>query len=256
MLAEVIKSRLLLMAAGLPPLLVLVFFAVSGWHRQSGGSGLGVAGRDTASPISVETMKQSLAKDRRLLTDYEREQSALRVEVIKRRKLYQEGRLAQDQVAEAENSFVAALKRVHEMRHSVDETDIAITEAVLGEKVLRMPVLPENGFSETAELARFNGRFKWSLREAPRLEEYFSQAFGRRLPVTALGQTATHSRLGFDHRDAMDVALHPDSRDGKALISHLRKTGIPFTAFRGAVTGASTGPHIHIGKPSGRMRRW
>jgi hypothetical protein len=119
-----------------------------------------------------------------------------------------------------------------------------------------MPALPENGFSETAELARFNGRFKWSLIEAPRLEKYFSQAFGRRLPVTAIGQTATHNRLGFDHRDALDVALHPDSAEGKALISHLRKTGIPFTAFRGAVTGASTGPHIHIGRPSGRLRRW
>lgn len=255
MLAEVLKYRLLLMAAALPPLVVLVFFAVSGWHRQSGDSGLGLSGSDNASPISVEMMKQSLAKDRKQLIDYEREQSALRAEVIKLRKLFQEGQVDKDQVVEAEKTFVAALRRVHEMRHSVDETDIAITEAVLGEKVLRMPALAENGFSETAELARFNGPFKWSLKEAPRLEKYFSQAFGRRLPVTALGQTVTHNRLGFDHREAMDVALHPDSTEGKALMSHLRKTGIPFTAFRGAVTAASTGPHIHIGKPSGRLRR-
>jgi hypothetical protein len=201
-------------------------------------------------------LKESLAKDRQLLVDYEREQMVLRAEVIKRRKLFQEGQLGKEQVVEAEKTFVAVLKRVHEMRHTVDETDIAITEAVLGEKVLRMPALPENGFSETAELARFNGGFKWSLKEAPRLEKYFSQAFGRRLPATAIGQTAIHNRLGFDHRDALDVALHPDSAEGKALITHLRKTGIPFTAFRGAVTGASTGPHIHIGKPSGRLRRW
>lgn len=256
MLVEILKTRLLLLAAALPPLLVLVVFAVSGSRRQSGDSGLGLTSSNTASPHSVEMLKESLAKDRQLLVDYEREQMVLRAEVIKRRKLFQEGQLGKEQVVEAEKTFVAVLKRVHEMRHTVDETDIAITEAVLGEKVLRMPALPENGFSETAELARFNGGFKWSLKEAPRLEKYFSQAFGRRLPATAIGQTATHNRLGFDHRDALDVALHPDSAEGKALITHLRKTGIPFTAFRGAVTGASTGPHIHIGKPSGRLRRW
>jgi hypothetical protein len=255
MLVEILKSRLLLMAAALPPLLVLVFFAVNGSRRQSGDFGLSLTSSDAVSPNSVEMLKDSLAKDRQLLIHYEREQIVLRTEVIKRRKLFQEGQLAQDQVTVAEKSFVAALKRVHEMRRTVDEADIAITEAVLGEKVLRMPTLPENGFSETTELARFNGRFKWSLKEAPRLDQYFSQAFRRRLPVTAMGQTATHNRLGFDHRDALDVALHPDSAEGKALISHLRKTGIPFTAFRTAVTGASTGPHIHIGKPSGRLRR-
>jgi hypothetical protein len=244
---------LLLVAATLPPLLVLFFFAVGGWQNQ--GSGLDLSHNTVTDPISIDAMKQSLAQERRQLIEYEREQSALRAEVIRRRKLYQEGRITQDQVVAAEKSFVAMLKRVHELRHTVDETDIAITEAVLGEKVLRMPALAANGFSETAELARFNGGFKWSLREAPRLEKYFSQAFGRRLPVTAMGQTATHSRLGFDHRDAMDVALHPDSSEGKALVSHLRNAGIPFTAFRGAVSGASTGPHIHIGRPSGRLRR-
>lgn len=254
MLAEILKSRFLLMAAALPPLLVLVFFAVSGSRRQSGDSGLSLSS-DTVSPNSVEMLKDSLAKDRQLLVDYEREQMVLRTEVIKRRKLFQEGQLAQDQVAVAEKSFVASLKRVHEMRHRVDEADIAITEAVLGENVLRMPALPENGFSETTGLVRFNGGFRWSLKEAPRLEKYFSQAFGRKLPVTAIGQTMTHNRLGFDHRDALDVAVHPDSAEGKAFISHLRKTGIPFTAFRDAVTGTSTGPHIHIGRPSGRLRR-
>jgi hypothetical protein len=87
----------------------------------------------------------------------------------------------------------------------------------------------------------------------PRIERYFSQAFGRRLPVTALGQSETHNRLRFDHRDSMDVALHPDSVEGKALTAHLRKAGIPFMAFRGAIPGTSTGPHIHIGRPSGRL---
>ena len=32
------------------------------------------------------------------------------------------------------------------------------------------------------------------------------------------------------------------------------RAGIPFLAFRGAVPGKATGPHIHIGFPSHRFR--
>jgi len=59
--------------------------------------------------------------------------------------------------------------------------------------------------------------------------------------------------LGYDHRNAVDVALHPDSAEGKALINHLQNQGIPFLAFRAAVPGVATGPHIHIGNPSHRI---
>jgi hypothetical protein len=179
----------------------------------------------------------------------------LRAEVITKRKLHHDGQISQQEVKEAEQAFVAALNQVYTMRHSVLETDIALTEAALGEKVERMPPLPINGFSESTDLTRFNGSFKWSLKEAPQIQRYFAQSFGRQLPVTALGQSETHNRLGFDHHDSMDIALHPDSTEGKALIQQLRKMGIPFIAFRGAVPGASTGPHIHVGRPSGRLAR-
>jgi hypothetical protein len=59
--------------------------------------------------------------------------------------------------------------------------------------------------------------------------------------------------LGFDHRGSMDVGVHPDSSEGQALANYLRKSGIPFLAFRTAVPGSATGPHIHIGPPSGRL---
>jgi hypothetical protein len=175
--------------------------------------------------------------------------------VIRLRKSFQDGQISKHRVIEAEQSFVAALKRVHELRHTVTEADIAITEAILGEKVLRMPVLPVGGFTQTAELSRFNGGFKWSIKEAPRIEKFFAQAFGRRLPVTALGQSHMHNRLGFDHRDSIDVGLHPDSAEGRTLIDYLRSSGIPFLAFRQAVPGTATGPHIHIGRPSARLGR-
>jgi hypothetical protein len=34
---------------------------------------------------------------------------------------------------------------------------------------------------------------------------------------------------------------------------YLRKSGIPFIAFRSAVANMSTGAHIHIGRPSPRI---
>jgi len=253
MLAEVLKNRYLLAGAAMFPVAVMLLLFVSGrdnlrppWMKSSASSEL--SGSNT-----IAQLRQSLANDRRQLAQLEREQSTLRAEVIRQRKLLLEGKLNKDQVQQSEQAFVAALKRVHAMRYSVTETDIAITEAILGEKVLRMPVLPVGGFSQTAELMRFNGPFKWSIAEAPRVERFFSQTFGRRLPITALGQSDTHHRLGFDHRDSMDVGLHPDSAEGRTLVEYLRKTGIPFLAFRGAVPGAATGPHIHIGRPSGRL---
>lgn len=253
MFYDLAKSRRFLLAAVILPLTAVGVVVVNSLSPSSQIFGISRKPGILASSDAIGAMRNSLAEDRKRLADLEREQSRLRLEVIDRRKLHQEGQVSKQQVQEAEQLFIAALKRVHEMRNSVTEADIAITEAILGEKVNRLPALPINGYSETADLARFNGGFKWSIREAPRIERYFSQAFGRRLPVTALGQSDTHNRLNFDHRDSMDVALHPDSLEGKALMDHLRKSGIPYIAFRGAIPGASTGPHIHIGRASGRL---
>jgi len=251
MVAWALKNPLLLLAAALPPLLTVAYFAMIGTPAPAVRSSLD----EINAPISLEELRKTLAEERRLLQVSEKTQSALRIEVIALRKAYAAGEVGRERVAEAEQSFIAALRRLHELRHSVTEADIAITEAVLGEKVLRLPVLPRGGFAETAELTRFNGAGQWTLKDAPRIERYFTGKFGRSLPVTAMGQSQTHRRLGFDHRDSMDVGLHPDSIEGRTLIEFLRQSGIPFLAFRQAVPGSATGPHIHIGRPSARALR-
>ena len=86
------------------------------------------------------------------------------------------------------------------------------------------------------------------------VQQFFSKTFGRALPTSTIGQSATHNRMGWDHRHAVDVGLHPDSNEGRALIAYLQNSGIPFIAFRKAVTGSSTGAHIHIGRPSPSLR--
>jgi len=93
---------------------------------------------------------------------------------------------------------------------------------------------------------------KWTLAEAHRVEKFFLTKFKRPLPLTAFGQSDLHTRWGLDHRNGMDVGLHPDSVEGRALIEFLRAESIPFLVFRGPVPGVATGPHIHIGNRSSR----
>lgn len=97
------------------------------------------------------------------------------------------------------------------------------------------------------------GEGKWHLADASKVKEFFQSAFNRPLPLTAFGQSELHDRWGWDHRNGMDVGLHPDSAEGRALITFLRSQSIPFLAFRGPIPGVATGPHIHVGNRSPRL---
>jgi hypothetical protein len=93
----------------------------------------------------------------------------------------------------------------------------------------------------------------WSPAVIAKVRRFFHARFGTQLPISVAGQSLTHDRLGYDHRVAVDVAVSPDSREGRGLMKYLRQARIPFLAFRGKVAGVSTGPHIHIGLPSPRL---
>lgn len=85
------------------------------------------------------------------------------------------------------------------------------------------------------------------------VNEAFLEAFGVPLPISADGYTALHEALGFDHTGRLDVPVHPDDAEGLFLIELLETWDIPYIAFRSAVPGQSTGPHIHIGLRSERI---
>jgi hypothetical protein len=200
----------------------------------------------------IEKIKETRAGAEKLLALHETERQRLLEEYGRRRDLYYQGLIARNEVIQAEQALAEAMIRVDEDKRWLAETDMAITEYTMRDELLRLPRLAVGGYSETSKLLRFNGGALWSLGDAHKIEKFFVQTFGRALPISALGQTATHDRLRFDHRNAMDVALHPDSKEGQSLLSFLRQAGIPFIAFRNAVPGAATGAHIHIGKPSSR----
>lgn len=102
-------------------------------------------------------------------------------------------------------------------------------------------------------VTRFNGTAPFGPKQLATLSAQFQKNFGHPLPVSAFGETAVHRALGLDHRDRADVALSPDSPQGLWLRQLLEKSKLPYLAFRAAVAGAATAPHIHIGPGSTRL---
>lgn len=82
----------------------------------------------------------------------------------------------------------------------------------------------------------------------------FEKQFREPFPVSARGETAVHRALGFDHTGRIDVAVTPDSKEGVWLRKYLEDREIPYYAFRVAIPGKATAPHIHIGPASTRLR--
>jgi hypothetical protein len=100
---------------------------------------------------------------------------------------------------------------------------------------------------------RYDGDGAFSMTSLSRIESEFEKQFGKPLPVSAMGETAVHRALGFDHRGRVDVAVHPDQPEGHWLLGYLVQNHIPYFAFRHAVPGKATGAHIHIGPMSTRL---
>ncbi len=202
----------------------------------------------------LNKMKESRAGAEKLIALREAELKKLQEEYDKRRELYNQGLISRIELNRTERLLAEAMVRLDGDRRWLSEQDIAITEVTMRDELLRLPGLAVGGYSESGTLIRFNGGRAWSLADTPKIQDFFAQTFGRPLPISAYGQTSTHSHLQFDHRAAVDVALHPDSKEARTLMAYLRRNGIPFIAFRTAVAGAATGAHIHVGKPSPILR--
>jgi hypothetical protein len=100
---------------------------------------------------------------------------------------------------------------------------------------------------------RFDGFNNFTEADLQQLQKAFAAQFGRSLPISAHGDTASHRSLGFDHRGRIDVAVTPMQPEGAWLRSYLKSKGVTYFAFSSAVKGKATGAHIHIGPPSGRV---
>jgi hypothetical protein len=166
-----------------------------------------------------------------------------------RRRLLELGGVATRDVETAAAAVKAAQAELDDTRRDIAEAERLVAEAVAAES---LPPLPTGQTSATTALIQHHGPGVWSLARVDSLQRFFTERFGRALPISAFGQTAVHDRLGFDHRNALDVAVHPDSAEGRALIAWLQREGVSFLAFRGRVNGEATGAHVHVGEPSPR----
>ncbi|HEX6647898.1 MAG TPA: TolC family protein [Pyrinomonadaceae bacterium] len=213
---------------------------------------------DTQLERAATDYKSSL---QRLLALYERDSKRAEERLTTVRELFAQGLVTRRELETAEAAAAQTREKVAEAQAQLNGADMVIAEALVEAQVEEST--PKTGRSSgpravnslvrTTAYIRYGGAGAWSLADAAGVKQFFARRFGRALPIGAFGQSALHDRWGYDHRNAMDVGVNPDSNEGQALMEYLRANGIPFTAFHFAVPGVATGPHIHVGLPSHRI---
>jgi hypothetical protein len=218
----------------------------------------------TAPPTELTKLREEFVKATseykasltKLLTIYEGNVKKAEEKLELSRKLLAEGLISRLQVEENERALAADKAKVEETRRqmtSADEQVANIFAESEAEKQLAKDLrLARQSLVRTASFTRYTGAPGWVLSDAFKVQRFFSDTFHRQLPIAVFGQGAIHDRWRLDHRNAMDIQLHPDGVEGRALLEFLQKNGIPYLAFRSAIPGTATGPHIHIGRPSHR----
>ena len=201
----------------------------------------------------TEEYKASLKK---LISIYERNLEKAEKEFAKSKKLLDEGLISQVKFAEYERALESERENLQTARRQMTEADAQVAAILVeseAEKTIAKNLsLARQRLVRTAFFTRFAGTSGWGIGEAWKIQRFFSDTFKKQLPITVFGQGPIHDRWRLDHRNAMDISLHPDSVEGQALLGFLQKNGIPYLAFRSAIPGTATGPHIHIGRPSHR----
>ena len=172
------------------------------------------------------------------------------------RKLFAEGLIPRAQLEESERALTEAKSEVAKTQSDMANADAQAAgiyaETAAEKEIAKNLRLARQSLVRTASFTRFTGAPGWGIGEAWKVQRFFSDTFNKQLPISVFGQGAIHDRWRLDHRNSMDISLHPDSVEGQALLSFLQKNGIPYLAFRSAIPGTATGPHIHIGRPSHR----
>ena len=197
--------------------------------------------------------KASLEK---LRASYEKSLARMEGELAKSRELFAAGLISKKAVEAGEVAVAQEKDKVAEVNRRMSSADLQIGDTLLEAeaetKLAKSKPLPKGGLIRTASFVRYNGSAVWALSDAWKVQRFFLDAFKKQLPIAVFGQGSIHDRWRLHHHNAMDVSLHPDGPEGQALLGYLRANGIPFLAFREAIPGTATGPHIHVGRPSHR----
>jgi hypothetical protein len=157
-------------------------------------------------------------------------------------------------IAKAEMSSVNAEleTRQHVLDLARDRVRLIEAQRQMAQEEQNLERALESGTSRKAML-KFEGSGHFRQRDFPAIAAEFEQQFHYPLPVTARGETHLHQAFGLDHRGKIDVGLNPEEPEGIWLRRLLEDRQIPYIAFRMAVPGAATAPHVHIGTGSSRI---
>lgn len=191
----------------------------------------------------------------RLLVTEEKKLAGESADYAIKKRDYQRNLVSAADVTRSGQAVSRSRAEIERLRQWIAEDDAALALAGYArrEQEDRVPDARRGSTVVTSAFIRYDGLADWSLEQAGKISKFFLDHFGYAMPISAMGQSPTHDRMGLDHREAMDVAIQPDSPEGQGLMAYLRKAGIPFIAFRNRVRGMATGAHIHIGHPSLRL---
>ena len=204
----------------------------------------------------IKTSKEYKASLQKLLVLYQASARTAEQRRDQSKKLLAEGLISQHDFEQSERAATDANLKISGVQQQIATADTQIAQAVVeveGEKqIAKLGPIGKGVLVKTTSFIRYNGLGHWVLSQAGPIELFFQQTFKRPLPIAVFGQGAIHNQWRLDHHNAMDISLNPDGAEGQALIIFLQNKGIPFSAFRTAIPGVATGPHIHIGLPSHR----
>ena len=211
----------------------------------------------------VEATQEVKASLTQLLELYEKDVKKADERVTQTTELFRAGLVSKRELERVEGEAETARAKVKNVEGQLKNADVQIAETLVeaeaeeaAAKALAKAQAAQRtsgGLLTTTAYIRFGGTRAWTLAEAGEVGQFFARSFGRQLPVSSFGQSPVHDRWGYAHHNAMDVGVGPDSVEGRALMEYLRGAGIPFTAFRYAIPGTATGPHIHVGRPSHKI---
>jgi hypothetical protein len=209
------------------------------------------ASQSRANLLNASTAyRESLEK----LLELQRQDESRAADVVEKRKdLLARGVIAKRELEESVRALAEVQSKIAETTNRISEVDQLVAEVNAAEELAKTSAERTGGYRSAGLVVRYAGASRWGLSDLSKVEAFFRLKFARPLPVSAMGQTETHNQLGLDHHDAVDVAVHPDSVEGQALIGYLASQGVSFIAIRGAIPGSATGAHIHIGPPSKRI---
>lgn len=203
----------------------------------------------------IAKMRASRDGLKQVVADYEEQLARESADYESKKRDYRNDLISQAALENSARAVGRTQLEIQRVRQWIVEDNAALSLAgdAAREQQERLSDAPVGGSIVTRTFIRYNGRAHWSLEDANKISSFFLEHYGRAMPISAMGQTPTHDRMGLDHREALDVAVRPDSAEGRGLIAYLRQVGIPFIAFRSRVRGMATGAHIHIGRPSLRI---